>query len=323
MRLSALWDRLFLMRPTILVPVWIFLLLGSYHSSPKIAVLVPDRRVILALLSYTMLLGGVYILNQLYDRESDRLNRKLFLIPEGYIKTKSAVVQMAIVIGVGFSLAIFFSPIFLLFVGVSLVMGILYSAPPAKLKGRPVFDTIANGVGYGFLNFGVGWLATSDFSMRMVALSLPYVFAVGGVYVNTTILDLPGDRRTGDITTGVWLGDVRARLLSTVLLSIALLLSLLVQNYISLLACSIALPLFVLSVMRLDAKSVLISIRLGTPVLAVITSFLYPFFAGILCAGFFLTRWYYRHRFGVIYPSILEKKNDAEPAEGRHCAGVS
>jgi 4-hydroxybenzoate polyprenyltransferase len=323
MRFSSLWDRLFLMRPTILVPVWTFLLLGNYHSSPEIPILVPDRRLLLALLSYTMLLGGVYILNQLYDRESDRLNKKLFLIPEGYIQIKSAVVQMAILIGVGFSLSVFFSPIFLVFVGISLIMGILYSAPPVKLKGKPVLDTIANGVGYGFVNFGVGWLATASLSMRMVELSLPYVFAVGAVYVNTTILDLSGDRRIGDITTGVWLGDARARLLSTLLLSVALLLSILLENYVCLLACSIALPLFVLSAVRIDVKSVLISIRLGTPVLAVIASFLYPFFAGILLAGFFLTRWYYRNRFGVIYPSILEKKDDSERAERRHCAGLS
>lgn len=259
-----------------------------------------------------MLLGGIYVLNQICDRESDRLNRKLFLISEGYTGVRSAVLQMAILMSAGFILSTFFSRIFVWFVAISLILGVLYSARPVRLKGRPVFDMIANGVGYGLVNFGVGWLATRNSSVRMLFLSLPYMFAVAGVYINTTILDVLGDKKTGDITTGVWLGNKQASHLSTILLVIAVLISILVKNYVCLLASSVALPLFILSAKRTDRKSVIMSIRLGAPVLVVIVSFLYPLFAGILVAGFFVTRWYYQNRFGIVYPSIVERERNTE-----------
>lgn len=306
MKLQPFWDRLFLMRPTLLVPTWTFLLLGNYHSFPQAPKFIPDSKVILAFLSYTMLLAGIYILNQIYDRESDRLNRKLFLIPEGHVRVRSAVLQMILLIGLSLILSGFFSRVFIGFIAISVILGILYSTPPFKLKGRPLFDMMANSVGYGLLNFGIGWLATRNFSIRALELSLPYMFAVAAVYVNTTIMDISGDRKTGDITTGVWLGARRAGYLSMALLAIALLISILVKNYVCLLASCITLPLFILAAKRTDLKSTVISLRLGAPVLVVITSCLYPLFAGILIAGFFLTRWYYQDRFGVVYPSILK-----------------
>lgn len=311
MRFQSFWDRFFLMRPTILVPVWTFLLLGNYHSAPQIPNLMPRARFILAFFIYSILLGGIYILNQIYDRESDRLNKKLFLISEGYIGVRSAALQLIFLSGVGIILSsLFFSRVFVLFIGLSLSLGFLYSVPPFKLKGRPLFDMIANSVGYGFLNFGIGWLATKDFSLRMLELSLPYMFAVSAVYVNTTILDIPGDRRTGDITTGVWLGMRRASYLSTIFVVIALLLSILVRNYVSLTASAIALPLFFSAAKKGDTKSATLSIRLGAPILVMIACLFYPLFTLILIAGFFITRWYYRERFGILYPSIWEKKKE-------------
>lgn len=313
MRFQSLWDRFFLMRPSLFVPVWTFLLLGNHHSLPKIPTLIPSGSVVLALVSYTMLSGGIYILNQLYDRKSDRLNRKLFLIPEGHVGIWSAILQTTVLLAAGIVLSVFFfSRTYLFFVAASVALGIVYSVPPLKLKAKAVFDALANGLGYGFLNLGVGWLAAGCLSPRMLEISLPYVLAVAAVYTSTTILDISGDKKAGDRTTGVWLGPTRASYLSMILMVSSLLVSIVVKNYVCLVASSIALPFFILSAVRVSVRSTLLSVRLGTPVLVVITCILYPLLGCLLAAGFLVTRWYYRNRFGIVYPSILEKDREIE-----------
>ena len=308
MKLQRFWDRVFLGRPALLVPVWTFLLLGNYHAFPTGFQMFLPGAVLVAFVTYSMLMAGIYVLNQICDRESDRLNRKLFLIPEGHIGVASATFQATALIGVSVLLASFFSVSFLLFFAMSVALGLLYSVPPFKLKGRPVLDMAANAVGYGFLNFSVGWLATRDFSVRMIELSLPYALAIAAVYLNTTILDISGDREAGDTTTGVWLGPKNTGILAAVFMAAALVISLLVRNYICFCASVIALPLFLWTATKAARNRTLISVRVGAAILVLAVCILYPLFLGVLVLGFFLTRWYYRSRFGVVYPSILEPR---------------
>ena len=46
--------------------------------------------------------------------------------------------------------------------------------------------------------------------------------SVGAVFLHTTLLDVDGDRRDGKITSGVWLGERRTRVLAAVLATTAL-----------------------------------------------------------------------------------------------------
>ncbi len=321
MRTASLFDRFFLIRPSLLVPVWTFLLLGHYHSTPRAPQLAVPGKVLLALLTYSAVMAGVYILNQLTDRESDRLNRKLFLLAEGHLSVVSASIQMALLLAAGTILSIlFFSPVFTLFLFLSLVLGILYSLPPFRLKARPFLDLASNAIGYGGLNFAIGWLATDSISAGTVALALPYILAVGGVFVSTTILDIPGDRRVRDRTIGVCLGSHSARWVAALLVGAALLSSIAVGNWICLIASAVSLPFFVAAGLRRGDRIVSLSVRTGPPILVLITAIIYPFFGPVLVVGILLTRWYYKKRFGLVYPSLMEERRtehltDEEPTQ--------
>ncbi len=85
--LFAVLDYVMLSRPMILIPVWLFLLLGAWHGwgQPDVQYWCIPLALAAALANFTLLLSGVYLQNQIVDRESDRLNRKLFLIAEGII----------------------------------------------------------------------------------------------------------------------------------------------------------------------------------------------------------------------------------------------
>ncbi|GAI30645.1 unnamed protein product, partial [marine sediment metagenome] len=129
----------------ILIPCWNFLLIGSYLARGKGGFTV---EIILGLIIYTFIMGGVYILNQIMDIETDRINKKLFLLSEGYIPVRYAYIEMVVLWILAILLSLKLSVIFLIFIGISLIIGVFYSLPPIKLKGKPILDTVSNGIGY-------------------------------------------------------------------------------------------------------------------------------------------------------------------------------
>jgi 4-hydroxybenzoate polyprenyltransferase len=194
-------DYFMLLRPTLFLPLWIFFLLGAHYGEGEISL-----GAVSVFILYTMLMGGVYIFNQIVDRESDRKNKKLFLISDGLIPLKNAYIEMSVL----FIIAVFGSfllglNIFSAFM-ISLFFGITYSLPPVETKGKPFLDIIWNATGYGVLAFIVGWLSVAEASIAMFLIAIPYFFAVAAVFVNTTIPDIEGDRGEGKVTTGVFLG---------------------------------------------------------------------------------------------------------------------
>ena len=105
-KLLRILDYIFFMRPIILVPLWSFILIGYYHNQNSIQLdslfqFSLSYQVIIKSILSTLIVGTVYIINQIYDRETDALNKKLFFIPKGIITLKQAKWQV-------FSLVIIF-----------------------------------------------------------------------------------------------------------------------------------------------------------------------------------------------------------------------
>ncbi|MEO0206539.1 MAG: UbiA family prenyltransferase, partial [candidate division WOR-3 bacterium] len=193
-KFSGVFDYFFILRPLILIPVWDFFLIGNYLASP-------DNRFatkpFIGLCLYTMLMGGVYILNQITDINTDRLNKKLFILSESYMPLKNAYIEMLLLWSLSLFFSWFFGIHFFILVLISLIIGILYSVPPFKLKGRPFLDTLSNGIGYGVINFAAGWLMQKSFEWQIFSRFLPYFLSISAVFINTTIVDIEGDRKSG------------------------------------------------------------------------------------------------------------------------------
>ncbi len=315
-----LLDYIFLLRPTVLVPVWIFLLIGHYRAGGGIFSVTPSF--VLGFVIYTMIMGAVYIVNQITDIETDRINDKLFILPRGLVSVRAAYVEIVGLIAVAFALSFFFSPIYRTFLLLSFILGLLYSVRPAKFKGRPFLDLLSNALGYGFLAFSVGWLSVRTFSIDTFVYSIPYILAVGGVFVNTTIPDIGGDKASGEITTGVYLGERKALILALVLVVGSLISSVVLLDFICLPCAVIASIIFFWAYTvksqrqkppssggeilgSADEKRVaLISVRLSAPLLALAVCVIYPWFLLLLLLVFLLSRYYYKRRFNFVYPRI-------------------
>ena len=306
-----IFDYIFLMRPTLWVPVWVFYLAGFYRGGGN-AQWLPSASLGTAFVLYTILMSGIYVLNQIIDIESDRINKKLFLLPEGYVKVSHAWIEVLVLFALAWILAIPFSKEFKIILLLSMVFGILYSVPPFKLKGRPIFDLFSNSLGYGVIAFSLGWVTTAPFSGLTLIYSLPYFFAMGAVFINTTIPDIEGDKKAGEITTGVLLGPCRASIVSAIFIFIALVLSVLLGDWLCGIASLGALPFFIrVAMLRLlrrsaprndSCRACILSIKIGILAIVVLVSIKFLWLIPLIILLFFAMRLYYKHRFNIIYP---------------------
>ena len=301
-------DFLFLMRPIILIPVWTFYLLGSRHGSASSGLPIRLFPFLAGLVSFTALLGAIYIINQITDRETDRANKKLFLISHSIVPLRSAWIEAMVLIGLSFALSILLMPMsFTVILIISLALGIAYSVEPLKFKRRPVLDVLSNAVGNGILNTLAGWIAAGA-PIENLEILAPYPFAVASVHLATTLADIKGDRTSGMKTSGVVLGASRGTVLAGGLMVTAVIAANVTGNNPAFYASLISLPLFLIPARAMkrevSAAAVLLPAKGATLIFSVTAGFLFPLYIPTLILLMLLTRLYYRRRFDMSYPSL-------------------
>lgn len=95
------------------------------------------------------------------------------------------------------------------------VMSLLYSVPPPRLKARAGWDLVINCLGFGMLTPMAGWALTG------IPFSRPFLLAVGGfaflfatLYPMTQIYQVTEDSRRGDRTLVIQVGVGRSLVLA-------------------------------------------------------------------------------------------------------------
>ncbi|MCG9134032.1 UbiA family prenyltransferase [Candidatus Poribacteria bacterium] len=300
-------DYVAVLRPTLLFPVWTLVLLGYHHGRTSIETpeTVQSLQLWVTLCLYTLLMGAVYIINQIADKETDAANDKLYLVAQGYVKLRILKWQIGILITLStlLSLLVFWeNPAYLILILLSTLLGFTYSVRPFRLKGIPIVDLCANALGYGSIAFLIGWLTIAPIGIEAVRRSLPYLFSVAAAFVNTTLPDIKGDRLGDDRTTGVWLGKKLACRLSLVLLVAAIVSSAFFKDWIAGAAGVGCLPIFIYMNFRPEQNVIVWATRIGILILSLCAGVLFPLYLlwfGIVLFG---TRWYYTTRFGIRYP---------------------
>lgn len=301
-------DYIFLLRPMILIPVWTFYLLGAHHAVSPSGRLLAKPPFAAGLLSFTALLGAVYIMNQVADRHVDLERNKLFLIPRGIISPTAAWIECALLIAAAFILGLVFLPLgFSLILVLGLALGAAYSLEPIRLKRRPLVDVLANAIGSGVLNTFAGWVA-SGATPRGWTVLLPYPIAVASVHLTTTLGDMEADARAGLRTSGVVFGRRMGLMTATILMAIAAAVAYAVGNRPALIASLVSLPFYLVPGRFArepeTGADTLLPAKMATVIFSVAAGFLFPLYLPLLVVLVFLTRLYYRRRFRVDYPAL-------------------
>jgi 4-hydroxybenzoate polyprenyltransferase len=244
----------------------------------------------------------VYLVNQIFDRESDRINNKGFFLSREILSVPEAAVLAAGLNLAALAVSLLVSGYaFVLFV-VIVILGIIYSAPPFCLKDRAWAALLANMLAHGSIVYliGAGW--NENLEWRHLIKSLPYFFAVGAIYLNTTLPDVEGDRQAGKRTIAVAYGHRFAQGLALIFVLTAAGIAVYTRDFDFLLPAIMALPLFALA---LDRKSIRYSVwatKAALVLLSLAAALYFWWYALILAVGFLAARVYYKRRFGMVYP---------------------
>ena len=313
-RKADLWDYIMLLRPTLMMPVWMFLFYGHYAAKFRGLLHGFDLpfcgRFWLAMLSLTLISATAYIVNQIFDIETDRINKKLFLLPEGIITVRSAWLYTAALSVVGLAIAFYMGREPFILLTVIWITGFLYSVPPFRFKGRPVIDMVWNGLGYGFLTFLLGyWSFSQRIDRAALISSIPYILAVFGVYAETTIADIEGDRRDGAITIGVLLGERATAVVGAVLMLASAVTALVLKDIMAFIPAAVTAIVFIYTPFvpkERFLKSVKFAFRLSGAIYAVNIGIHYPIYVLIGVVVYAGMKVYYKNRFGLNYPSLNE-----------------
>ncbi len=309
--LRKLVDFVFLTRPTLILPGWGFYVLGYLHVVGRMGDLRPVLNVPslpefwYGFLSATFISAYIYVLNQIYDRESDRLNRKLFLIADGHIGVGEAGAFALLLLLLSFVFGALVGTDFLLLLIAGAVVGTLYSLPPFRFKGRPFLDMLSNALGYAVLNVSAGYVAGGGNLTDSLSITVPYFFAVSALYLNTTVPDIPGDRRAGLITTGVLLGERVTATLGAFFVLLTVLFSLWPSfNPMMAVVGAVSLPFYIWGAVRGDEFSIKLAYRVSGVAFVLALIVKYPPFLLPALTVFVALKLYYHLRFNLDYPSL-------------------
>jgi len=170
-------------------------------------------------ISFFFIASLTFAMNNYYDAESDRINPRrinINAVASGKISKHNAIflniifVFITLVVTILFKFEVFLFCIFLLFLGLS------YSVPPFRLKGRPVIDVIWHFFGFFSIVIYGSYVAGSISLINwLVAISLGVWSSVA--QIGNHIADYSSDKNSGTRTFAVWAGLDKAKITINIL----------------------------------------------------------------------------------------------------------
>ena len=148
--------------------------------------------------------GGTLAINSAFDKDEGDI---------GYLKQPPKPPKYLFQVSAGMlllSLALGFvlPPLFAWSNALCVVMSILYSVPPIRLKARAGWDVLINCLGFGLLTPLAGWGVTGKApAAPFLAVVLGFALLFGALYPLTQIYQIEEDRGRGDRTLVIQLGE--------------------------------------------------------------------------------------------------------------------
>jgi len=324
-RLARLLDVVFLLRPTLFFPVWVMLTVGMAAARMDVSgytfgILSYDWITLALYAGMTLISGSTFIINQIKDKDGDALNDKLFLVGNHISITQAKwIMYVSLIVGLGLT---YLAGVTCIILGIVLflVWGILYNVEPFHYKKTPVLGMVTNSLaglviymtGAMFV-YGSSGLGPSEILKgKMLLVAIPYILCYTATSLLTTIPDMEGDRETGALTFPLQFGKHTTILIGTIMVVLALVIGAYYRDPVSSLAALVSLPLYIIALRMEGVPEVLRAIRYSILFLALLVMSVYPLlFPGVLVV-FYLSKYYYWHRFDLNYPTFEAKQTATE-----------
>lgn len=311
--LLRIGDFIFVTRPLILIPVWSFYILGSRAGEQSLAR--GDAGAgydVAGFVCLTAIMITAYLINQVFDQDTDRRNNKGHFLTRGILGVRTVVAMALVSFAVASVTYQDTAPAQRLPLVAALVLSLVYSLPPIRLCARPFLDLAANAAGYGGIAFASGFLAHDPSGSAAAVRALPWVFLVGATFLHTTILDRGGDAATGKITTAVATGERPASVIALVLALSGPAAAWLEGSTVAIALTLASLPLFAAGaaahLLGWNSRARVSSyvVQAATLFVAVAAAAAEPRYLALVVPIVAVSRPYYRARFGVGYPGVAD-----------------
>jgi 4-hydroxybenzoate polyprenyltransferase len=144
--------------------------------------------------------------NDVFDRETDRENDRKGTMFKGLVEERGFPEKLAgLSVGVGYLTALLAGGTIGLALAAVTTVSVLYSVPPVRLKSRPPFDSIVNGVGVFFI-FSTGVAIAGGGFSDVISGAYWFSAIAAGFHVLMAAPDIEADREAGIRTTAMYLG---------------------------------------------------------------------------------------------------------------------
>lgn len=314
------FDYLFVLRPVQFYAVWAVFLAGFFvqnkfgvaatqFSANSGVVEMGDSGLLLVGLCLTLLMGAMFLLNQVMNREysaKDQAN----LIAQGEITPQAALIEAGALLGLSLISAFMVSPkIVFPFVVMAALAGYLYNFKPFIWKDKPLMSLAANVIG-AFLIFALGWMIRGAVTMATAVHAIPYLCLGASIYLYATLPDPKEAGAASKSLFGEKSGFEMSIYVGIALQVIATAFGFFLKDETIFYAAFFAIPFSVWAAVKLKMEDVRrtvgYSILLLT--LAVLIKYQIEFHSYALFFGmvifYFLAKAYYKFRFGLDYPRI-------------------
>lgn len=295
------FDGLFVLRPTLMFPLWTMLLVGYLLAdrSPGLDLL----QWVLLSISISSIFGLIYLLNQLRDRETDKHNRKLLLVSGEILSNRFLAVEVFILVIVAavFLVASGFAHLGLMAVIGLGIGGVLYNFTPLAFQKRAFSGILSGAVGGWLLCVGGGMIAGAQAPWWKV---LPYVVAFASGCLMTNVLDREGDIIQGKKTFTVIYGVKRTIQVTLAGYLVVCLLGILNNDPVITVPAAIASVVMIIATIRDSAGLAVSANKLAILLLSLSVGFYFPTYLIIIVVYFIFARWYHRCRFNLDYPNL-------------------
>jgi 4-hydroxybenzoate polyprenyltransferase len=214
--LHIAWMCLLEARPCVLLIFLLRFLAGVVMSAPGVTGIEP-LRILAAAVAWELAVFFAYLINGVMDVQEDRINGSRRPIASGALSPNLAMPVALAAAAVSLACSIAVGKAFAWTVVALLVLGCLYSGPPAFLKRRPLGATITVVI-YGFLSYYAGSTAHGGDAWKHQGVLFLFAGAMSlwmGL-VGLPAKDLPdvkGDTAAGRRTLPVVCGETRVRLM--------------------------------------------------------------------------------------------------------------
>ena len=308
-------DLIMISRLSLFFAVWPMICIGMYIGSlvnDKVYVNATtlDPLTLLFFLGVSFICSSVFIFNQIFDADVDKNNKKPLII-DNHVSTEKAVNVSKVFFVVGLLIISFVDymvliPIIIMF----MLCGKLYTSKKLSLKDNQwlnftfyliiAYFLVLSGAFYNRFDNNIFDLIYNSF-----VYIIPFLLLCCSVVLVIGILDSNGDELSNRLTFSLLLGERVVSILTVVLCLCSFFIGIFFNEPLASVLLISVLPFFLFLMFRGQEKDVVRSIRYPILLLNFYVMMIYPLLFYPIVIIFYVSKYYYWHRFSIHYPTLL------------------